>query len=337
MQGGDGGRVVEEQAEGARSETGPSWGKTDPSREETDSSRGETGPSGGETGASGGDKKRALWVAIGYIPALVVVGGPVVWALTAGLEWWSRRADWDLSGRLYGVEAISALAATAIVVAVTWAYLRLADRGTLAGVGLSWRGKAPWGLAAGVAISVLSLTAIFCLDLLLGGSQVRGLNPPSPWLLLLAFATATRAAWTEELINRGVLLDRLERGLSRAAAVVLTTVVFVLPHWSNSAGHGAVRWVGLVLISLTMTAAFYIAGRNLWLPIGLHWATDLWVFVLFGSWRWQGGLLRWQHLAVWPRGMENYFDWLLLAALPFQWMILTGWWLGHRRTAPGAG
>jgi len=277
---------------------------------------------------STGDKKRALWVAIGYIPALIVAGGPVYF----GLRWLLQRANWDLSGRLYGVEAISALAATAIVVTVTWAYLRIADRGTLAGVGLSCRRQAPWALVAGLAVSALSLTAVFGVDLLLGGSQVRGLNPPSPWLLLLAFATATRAGWTEELINRGVLLDRLERGLSRPAAVLLTTLVFVLPHWNSSAGHGPVRWVGLVLISLTMTAAYYIAGRNLWLPVGLHWATDLWVYALFGSWKWQGGLLRWQHLAGWPRGTEGYFDWLLLAALPIQWLILAGWWLLRRRT-----
>lgn len=275
----------------------------------------------------GDNKKRALWVAIGYLPALVVAGGPVYF----GLRWLLQRANWDLSGRLYGVEAISSLAATAIVVIVTWAYLEIADRGTLAGVGLSCRRQAPWALVAGLAISALSLTAVFGVDLLLGGSQVHGLNPPSPWLLLLAFATATRAGWTEELINRGVLLDRLERGLNRPAAVLLTTLVFVLPHWSNSAGHGAVRWVWLVLISLTMTAAYYVAGRNLWLPVGLHWATDLWGFVLFGSRWWQGRLLRWQHLAAWPRGTE-YFDWLLLAALPIQWLILAGWWLIRRRT-----
>ena len=280
-----------------------------------------------------GDKKRALWVAIGYIPALVAVGGPVY----LGLRWLLQRVDWDLSGRLYGVEAISALAATAIVLVVTWAYLRIADRGTLAGVGLGCRRKAPWALVAGMAISAFSLAAIFALDLLLGGSQVRGLNPPSPWLLLLAVATATRAGWIEELINRGVLLDRLERGLNRPAAVLLTTLTFVLPHLNNSAGHGAVRWVGLILISLTMTAAYYIAGRNLWLPIGLHWATDLWVFVLFGSWKWQGGLLRWLHLAEWPRSTIDYFDWLLLAALPIQWLVLTGWWIIRRRTAPDAG
>jgi len=280
-----------------------------------------------------GVKKRALWVAIGYIPALVVVGGPVY----LGLRWLLQRADWGLSGRMYGVEAISALAATVIVWVVTWAYLRIADRGTLAGVGLSCRRQAPRALAAGLAIAASGLTAVFALDLLLGGSQVRGLNPPSPWLLLLALATSTRAAWTEELISRGVLLDRLERGLNRPAAVLLTIVVFVLPHLNNSIGHGAIRWVGLVLISLTMTAAYYIAGRNLWLPIGLHWATDLWVYALFGSWKWQGGLLRWQHLTAWPRGTTNYFDWLLVAALPIQWLILAGWWLIRRRTAPDAG
>ena len=280
-----------------------------------------------------GVKKRAVWVAIGYIPALVVVGGPVY----LGLRWLLQRADWDLSGRMYGVEAISALAATVIVWIVTWAYLRVADRGNLAGVGLSCRHQAPCALAAGLAIAALSLAAVFAVDLLLGGSQVRGLNPASPWLLLLAFATATRAAWTEELISRGVLLDRLEHGLNRPAAVLLTTVVFVLPHLNNSIGHSAIRWVGLILISLTMTAAYYIAGRNLWLPIGLHWATDLWVYVLFGSWKWQGGLLRWQHLATWPRGTTDYFDWLLVAMLPIQWLILAGWWLIRRRTAPDAG
>ncbi len=278
----------------------------------------------------GDNKKRALWVAIGYLPALVVVGGPVY----LGLRWLLQRANWDLSGRLYGVEAISALAATAIVWVITWAYLRVTDKGTLAGVGLSCRRQAPWALVAGLAIAALSLTAVFAVDLLLGGSQVRGLNPASPWLLLLAFATATRAAWTEELINRGVLLNRLERGLNRPVAVLLTTLVFVLPHLNNAAGHGAVRWVGLTLTSLTMTAAYYIAGRNLWLPIGLHWATDLWVFALFGSWKWQGGLLRWQHLTGWPRGTMDYFDWVLLAALPIQWLILAGWWLIRRRTTP---
>jgi len=35
------------------------------------------------------------------------------------------------------------------------------------------------------------------------------------------------------------------------------------------------------------------------------------------------------------RGTIDYFDWLLLAALPLQWLVLAGWWLiraHHTRT-----
>lgn len=279
-------------------------------------------------------RRRAVWVAVGYIPALLAVAGPLYLGLRALLGWLLARGGLGLTARLAAQQGLADLAVVPLALVVTWAYLRLAGRSGLAGLGLGVRRGAPWALAAGLALGAGSLAAVLAVDLLAGGSTIRGLNPVAPWLLLANGALATRAGWLEELVCRGVLLQWLERGWGRAAAVAISTAVFVVPHAREAAGHDAVRWLGLVLIGLTLAAAYYAAGRNLWLPIGLHWGFDLWIVALFGTPRQQGGLLRWLRLVPAPNGLTGYVDWLAVIALPVVWLALAAWWLLRRRAGP---
>jgi membrane protease YdiL (CAAX protease family) len=207
------------------------------------------------TGESKPARRRAVFVAVGYGPALVLVAGPLYLIARFGLERVLAASGLAFLSRRLAEGALMDLLVVPLVLAVTWAYLRLVKAGDLSGLGLSLRRGAPWALPGGAAIAAAGLTAVLGVDLALGGSVLRGTNPLSPWFLLAALASATRAGWVEEIVCRGVLLQQLERGINAAAAVSLSTIVFLMPHWSSSIGHGPIRWVGLLLLGLTFAAA----------------------------------------------------------------------------------
>ena len=260
-----------------------------------------------------------------------MVGGALFWGLGAGVKSLLGRADLSASSQALASKGLTTLTVPAIALGVTWVYLRLADGGQLSGLGLSLERWCVLGLPAGIVVAAAALTIVFVVSVLRGGAAVRGLVCPDFWALLAAVGIATQAGWVEELVCRGVLLQRLERGLSRPAAVVLSTFVFVLFHLVSSFPNSAVRWLYLTLVSLTFTAAYYIAGRNLWLPIGLHWGTDLWVLVGFGFPSLRSSVLDWRRIGPWTIAGASYVDWLLLAALPITWLVLVAWRVLRRR------
>lgn len=86
------------------------------------------------------------------------------------------------------------------------------------------------------------------------------------------------AATTEDLLFRGVLFRKIEEWTGTWISIAGTSLVFGAVHLVNP--H-ATLW-GALLIALTggpLVTAAYIATRNLWLSIGLHFS---WNFTLGG-------------------------------------------------------
>ncbi len=277
--------------------------------------------------------KRDMWIALGYVPALVVTAGPVFFALRAGLEWLLRRLGLPLAGRLMGLDGLSDLTAVPLVLVATWLYLRLVKAGGPADLGLRRGRLAPLSLLAGLAIAAGALGLILAVDVLRGALVIHGLNPLVPWAVLAAVGAATRAGWAEEIVCRGVLLQFLERGLNRPLAITLSTALFVVAHLPPAPPEGLVRWLALTLAGLTFAAAYYVAGRNLWLAIGLHWGVDLWIMILFGPSRVSSTLVRWQLLEPYAYGLAGYMNRLMIVALPLCCLALAAWYLIRRRAA----
>ncbi|WP_284746801.1 CPBP family intramembrane glutamic endopeptidase [Amycolatopsis sp. RTGN1] len=126
------------------------------------------------------------------------------------------------------------------------------------------------GLFAGVIANIA----------LVGGYEVLGWGSLAGAIALFGFSAA--AAVTEELIFRGILFRIVEGRIGTWLALTLTGLLFGVSHLFNA--H-ATLW-GAIAIAVEaggMLAAAYAATRNLWVPIGLHFAWNFAEGGLFGT------------------------------------------------------
>ncbi|MEQ4300650.1 CPBP family intramembrane glutamic endopeptidase [Plantactinospora sp. B6F1] len=122
-------------------------------------------------------------------------------------------------------------------------------------------------IARGALIGFAMFAAVIVNIAMLGGYHVHGMGSVSGLVGLFGFMAA--AATTEELIFRGLLLRLVEERLGTWLSLLLTGVLFGLIHLVNP---DASLW-GATAIAIEagfMLAACYVATRNLWVPIGLH-------------------------------------------------------------------
>ncbi|XVV12570.1 lysostaphin resistance A-like protein [Actinoplanes sp. CA-131856] len=109
-----------------------------------------------------------------------------------------------------------------------------------------------------------------------GGLHVVGIGSMSNTFGILGFMVA--AAVTEEVLFRGVLFRIVEERIGTYPSLILTGVAFGAMHLFN---EDATLWGALAIAVEAgfMLAACFAAFRNLWVPIGLHFA---WNFLLAG-------------------------------------------------------
>lgn len=136
---------------------------------------------------------------------------------------------------------------------------------------------APAALGRGVLIGLAMFVAVIANIYFLGGYEVRGWGSVAGAVAIFGFMAA--AAVTEEVLFRGVLFRIAEERLGTWISLVLTGLLFGLAHVFNP---NASLWSALAIAVEAgfMLAAVYVATRNLWVPIGVHFA---WNFA-------QGGL-----------------------------------------------
>ncbi|MFG1996394.1 CPBP family intramembrane glutamic endopeptidase [Actinoplanes sp. NPDC048988] len=109
-----------------------------------------------------------------------------------------------------------------------------------------------------------------------GGFHVGGIGSVPNTAGILGFMAA--AAVTEEVLFRGVLFRIVEERIGTYPSLILTGVAFGAMHLLN---EKATLWGALAIAVEAgfMLAACFAAFRNLWVPIGLHFA---WNFLLAG-------------------------------------------------------
>ncbi len=131
-------------------------------------------------------------------------------------------------------------------------------------------------IGRGALIGVAMFGAVMANIAFLGHYDVHGLGSVTGAVGLVGFMAA--AAFTEEVMFRGVLFRIIEEYTGTWIALISTGLVFGLMHLANP--H-ADLW-GAIAIAIEaggMLGAAYIATRSLWLPIGLHFG---WNFAAAG-------------------------------------------------------
>ncbi|MDK2981216.1 MAG: protease family protein [Chloroflexota bacterium] len=145
--------------------------------------------------------------------------------------------------------------------------------------------RAGWGkdLLAGLGIAAAGMAVVFLLELALGWIRVEGLALSALpwdavlralWLALLANATAAVA---EETLFRGFLFTGLKEAWDTAGALLVSAIIFSSVHILANAADGT-QWTKLIpmvtLVGVLLGWAYLRTG-NLWLPVGLHFAWNL--------------------------------------------------------------
>lgn len=136
--------------------------------------------------------------------------------------------------------------------------------------GLTLRGPgALHELLLGCVLGTALITLSTGLITVLGGYRFVGVE--SAPNLLTPLAIGIVAAFTEEVLFRGVLLRVLDAWLGSWAALVLSSLLFGLVHLTNP-GATLLTALGLVIEAGVLLGAAYLLTRRLWLAIGIHLA-----------------------------------------------------------------
>lgn len=186
------------------------------------------------------------------------------------------QASLAFEGDHWLVLAISLATVVLSVVVYRW-IVRLTERRAVVELGRERAvARTAWGTLFGVAMFGFVILNIA----LLGHYQVDGLGEPEAMIGLFGFMAA--ASVTEELVFRGVLQRVLERWWGSFLALGFTSVLFGLMHLVNP---NATLW-GVTAIAIEggfMLGAAYIATRNLWVPIGIHFGWNFAASAIFST------------------------------------------------------
>ncbi|WP_343633476.1 type II CAAX endopeptidase family protein [Roseateles sp.] len=134
-------------------------------------------------------------------------------------------------------------------------------------------------MLVGVAIAA-GLTGAMVIGHLLGmvrwtPHQLRG----QQWIYLIGFSV--RAAVSEELVCRYLVLDRLGRVIGTPAAFLLQILLFVYLHmFGPPISKGTAVWL---VIGAVLFGSLYLWRRSLLAVMALHFTYDLLVRLSFGS------------------------------------------------------
>ena len=168
---------------------------------------------------------------------------------------------------------LGSLAATAVV-------MRIFFQQPVLAVGLHWNPTAARNLGAGLLLGIVSGALVTLLPVAFGTSHWEPTREGASADSLLVFLVLILfSAIGEEVLFRGVPLQRLHETFGPVPAVVLTSLVF---GWAHS-GNLSVTWIALVNTVLwgVVFACAWIKSRDLWLPIGLHTGWN-WTLPLLG-------------------------------------------------------
>jgi hypothetical protein len=126
-----------------------------------------------------------------------------------------------------------------------------------------------------------ALFSVVILELAAGGYYKIVALHVTPDLIVAALILFSGAAF-EELLFRGVIFRLTEEWTGTWIALAVSAVIFGLVH----VGNPGATWVSTIAIALEagiLLAAAFVVTRNLWFPIGLHFAWNFFEGPIYGT------------------------------------------------------
>ena len=166
-----------------------------------------------------------------------------------------------------------------IMSGVALLYWKLIEKKPLSEMGLTKRfGNYFIGIIVGVILLAVSVFAI----VLTGNIEYHGFfeNADILMIILLIGGFIVQGA-TEEILCRGIVLHAISKKTSVWIAIAVSTILFVLPHWSSlfegKTVYGVIGVANLVLISIIFSL-LTIRFKSIWAACGLH---SFWNAILY--------------------------------------------------------
>ena len=170
-----------------------------------------------------------------------------------------------------------------IIAAVAVLYWKLIEKKPLSEMGLT---KRFGNYFIGVLIGIFLLAVSVAFIVLTGNIEIQGVfkNANIPIIFLLFGGFVIQGA-TEEFLCRGIVLQTLKEKTSLPIAIAVSTVMFIIPHWSSLfAGemiYGVIGVANLVLISIIFSL-LTIRFKSIWAACGLHSFWNAILYSVFG-------------------------------------------------------
>ncbi len=186
-----------------------------------------------------------------------------------------------LVGDVFDVQTITLIMYYGYIVmaGVALLYWKLIEKNPLSEMGLTKRfGNYFIGAILGVILLALSVAAI----VLTGNIEYDGFfeNAHIPMILLLIGGFIVQGA-TEEILCRGIVLHALKEKTSVWIAIAVSTILFIMPHWSSlfddGTVYGVIGVVNLILISIIFSL-LTVGFKSIWAACGLH---SFWNAILY--------------------------------------------------------
>lgn len=166
-----------------------------------------------------------------------------------------------------------------VIVGIALLYWKVIEKKPLSAMGLSKEiGTYFIGIAVSIFLLVLSVVTI----VVTGNIKYQGIfeNADVFMIFLLTGGFMIQGA-AEEILCRGIVLHALKEKTSLLTAVIVSTILFIIPHWSSLiAGgmiYGVIGVMNLILISVIFSF-LTIYFKNIWAACGLH---SFWNAILY--------------------------------------------------------
>ena len=166
-----------------------------------------------------------------------------------------------------------------IISGVALLYWKRIEKKPLSEMGLTKRfGNYFIGIIVGVLLLDVSVFAI----VLTGNIEYHGFfeNADILMIILLIGGFIIQGA-TEEILCRGIVLHALREKAPLWIAIAVSTILFIIPHWSSlfegDAIYGVIGVANLVLISIIFSL-LTIRFKSIWVACGLH---SFWNAILY--------------------------------------------------------
>lgn len=170
-----------------------------------------------------------------------------------------------------------------VIVGIALIYWEMIEKKPLVAMGLTKDiGTYFIGIAIGVSLLLLTVVAI----VMTGNITYQGIfeNADVLMILLLTGGFIIQGA-AEEVLCRGIVLHALKEKTSLVTAIIVSTILFILPHWSSLfAGeivYGVIGIINLILISVIFSF-LTLYFKSIWAACGLHSFWNAFLYSVLG-------------------------------------------------------